>query len=233
MLSDIQANNLTDIHALHAKARLNCRPYIIVYIRFLLLLLKFRSHRKVILVGNRSAFVILFAPLLLSSTAIAEDQQACAKDPIRCSILTPLLYAQFSQQAPAALSKIDLNDCKSKTWGAAKAIAETLVIVAREGANGYAAYTATYPDSYRTDQNAKKLGEAMYDAWDMSAAVKLEIGDKALNSGCIEIAEEEYRYVLSRYTEPAQQGYQRRAAVGLEDIRSKRGSFMCSWFRRC
>jgi hypothetical protein len=182
---------------------------------------------------SRPIFVMLFAPLLLSSSAVAEDQSACAKDPIQCSILTPLLYAQFSQQAPEALSKIDLKDCKSKTWGDAKTVAETLVIVAREGANGYAAYTAKYPASYRTDQNAKKLGEAMHDAWDMSAAVKVELADKALKSGCMEVAEEEYRYVLARYTAAEQQGYQRRAAAGLEDIRSKKGTLMCSWFGRC
>jgi hypothetical protein len=73
----------------------------------------------------------------------------------------------------------------------------------------------------------------MHDAWDISAAVKLEIADKALKSGCIEIADEEYRYVLSRYSEAAQQGYQRRAAAGLEEIRSKKGHFMCSWFGHC
>jgi hypothetical protein len=33
MLSDIQAYDSTDVHALHAKARPNCGPYIIVYIR--------------------------------------------------------------------------------------------------------------------------------------------------------------------------------------------------------
>jgi hypothetical protein len=49
--------------------------------------------------SNKPVFAILFAQLLLSSPAIAVDQQACAKDPIQCSILTPLLYAQFSQQA--------------------------------------------------------------------------------------------------------------------------------------
>jgi hypothetical protein len=182
---------------------------------------------------NRPAFVMLFAQLILSSSAIAEDRQACANDPIQCSILTPLLYAQFSQQAPEALSKIDLKDCKSKTWSDAKTIAETLVIVAREGANGYAAYQTKYPASYRTNQNFQKLGEAMHDAWDMSAAVKVEIADKALKSGCVEIAEEEYRYVLARYTAAEQQGYQRRAAAGLEDIRSKKSAVMCSWFGRC
>jgi hypothetical protein len=182
---------------------------------------------------NRALFVLLLASLFLPSSAGAEDNQSCSKDPIRCAHLTPLLHKEFSKKAVDALSRVDLKDCKSKTWGDVKSVAETLVIVAREGANGYAAYADKYPASYRTAESAQKLGEAMHDAWDLSAAVKLEIADKASKSGCIEMAEEEYRYVLARYTDTAQHGYQRRAAAGLEDIRSKKGSFMCSWFGRC
>jgi hypothetical protein len=185
---------------------------------------------------DRPLFILLLASFFLPPSSVAaEDNQYCSDDPLRCAHYTPLLYKEFSQRAVDALSKVDPKDCKSKTWSNAQSVAGSLVIVAREGANGYAAFVKKYPTQSSTTALAlaKELGEAMHDAWDMSAAVKVEIGDKALKSGCIEIAEEEYRYVLARYTAAEQQGYQRRAAVGLEDIRSKKGTVMCSWFGRC
>jgi hypothetical protein len=175
-------------------------------------------------------FALLPALFVFPINVEADDQLDCSKDPIKCSVLLPLLYKDFAEKAPQAISKLDRTDCKSKTWNEAQVIADTLVLAARDAGIGYQAFIR---DNYTRSDNAKAIGAAMHDAWETSAEVKLEIADRAASSGCIEIAETEYRYVLSRYTAPAQQGYQRRAAAGLEEVRSKKGAFMCSWFGRC
>ncbi len=153
----------------------------------------------------------------------------CINDASNCAFLIPPLYDEFAGQILQSLSGLDTTNCKSESWRNAQTTAETLVLFAQKGAAGYQAYIK---DNER-DRRSSRLGATMQDAFDKSAEVKLEVADRATKSGCIEIAETEYRYVLSRYTAPAQQGYQRRAAAGLEDIRSKKGTFMCSWFGRC
>jgi hypothetical protein len=177
-----------------------------------------------------ASFALLSTFLFSLSFAKAGDQLDCSKEAIKCSVLLPLLYKHFAEKAPQAISELDRTDCKSTTWHDAQVIADTLMLAARDAGIGYQAFIR---DNYTRSDNAKAIGAAMHDAWEKSAEVKLEIADRAASSGCIEIAETEYQYVLSRYTAPEQQGYQRRAAAGLEDIRSKKGSFMCSWFGRC
>jgi hypothetical protein len=146
-----------------------------------------------------------------------------------CVFLIPDLYEEFAGEILQSLSRLDSTDCKSESWRNAQTTAETLILFAQKGAVSYQAYIK----GNGRNSASSRLGATMHDAFDKSAEVKLEVADRATKSGCIEIAEAEYRYVLSRYTAPEQQGYQRRAAAGLEEIRSKKGSFMCSWFGHC
>ncbi|MBJ7404289.1 MAG: hypothetical protein JHD07_13720 [Bradyrhizobium sp.] len=48
------------------------------------------------------------------------------------------------------------------------------------------------------------------------------LADAALKSGCLNIADEQYRSILERYREPAFQNYRDLAKIGIEDVRERR-----------
>lgn len=50
----------------------------------------------------------------------------------------------------------------------------------------------------------------------------LDIGDVALQKGCLDIADRQYREVLEVFVGPSYSAYRERAAIGIEDVRAKR-----------
>lgn len=68
------------------------------------------------------------------------------------------------------------------------------------------------------DQRSETLVEYNQD----SASLDLEIADVALAAGCLDVAEDMYRHVITRYIGFAYSAYRQRAQIGIEDVRTQR-----------
>jgi hypothetical protein len=66
-----------------------------------------------------------------------------------------------------------------------------------------------------------------------AAEMVLTTGQRALNAGCSEVADEHYRYVLAHYAHDWMASFRQRAQVGIDDVRARKGGFVCRMFGNC
>jgi hypothetical protein len=157
--------------------------------------------------------VFLFVVLIWGWPAIAFaqiDETNCSTEG-ECHGLLEFWLNELPKRFDGAIAIVDTRNCKSSSW-------ETL---------------AQINDKYKNAiRIAKQMSAYLFKfTTEKAIASQLGLADLALKVGCVDIADANYRDLLNSYGQS--RAVSARAQLGIDDVRAKRSSIMCSWFGRC
>jgi hypothetical protein len=186
-------------------------------------------------------YFILFAVLLFDANAclagsVADEYAWCAEYPLQCSykasgILEALRTESRGKSAPSD------SECRTNAWMDAIQPAirfeafTTLLGLSIQNA-GKLAQTGEL-DSFDYRNSSARLLDVARQAINLGAEFRLSIADQAQKAGCLDFADDQYRHVISLYTQDFASAFRQRAQIGIDDIRSRKANLMCKWFSRC
>lgn len=178
----------------------------------------------------------VLASVTFSQIARAEDplegqRKECFDDSFKCAFLLEHGYESFSTEAGRKILEIQRSACNAKAWEEASTLALTFQMLAIVGISGIDGIKSRG----NTTEAAKldTLLEFVPKFNERSGWLRLEIADKAFQAGCYERAEHEYRKVIKEHTGSQEAALRDRAKVGIDDVRSKSGSFLCRTIGFC
>ena len=139
----------------------------------------------------------------------ARDRQVRAIDE-RTSRLAR--YMETVLNAEKALSQ-NRKDCGSPLWGNAANAIGSMEALSDEVWRQYQSR-----ENYSQEADLSSFNTAM----NYAAQTNFKIADLALKQGCLDIADERYRHVVTRYTGTAYAAFRDRARIGIDDVRDRR-----------
>lgn len=83
------------------------------------------------------------------------------------------------------------------------------------------------------DELPHKMADTSIRIFRSSADVELSFGDTALRAGCLDVADTQYRRVLTHYNQGFMTSHRQRAQVGIDDVRARRTGFLCKLANYC
>lgn len=181
---------------------------------------------------ERIVFSLSFV-LLIWNGAIAQTEndlltafRPCTyNDLIDCYRTAKSYFETLSTADQAAFGKIRSNDCADDSWSYAQSAAndilraQSILADLLQNKGGVAGF--------------RLVLEIAIQALRAGAESHLQLADKALNSGCLDFADHEYRFVLAAFSSTAMAAYRERAQVGITDVNNRRNTFSCRWFGKC
>lgn len=173
----------------------------------------------------------LLSILLLAASSAPALSQANVSD-VRCGMGSDCypdllnIYESTISKAKVELININTNDCSSSTWVGSESIKIFLDIGVISAEQVQLIQPMVINSRARpTDPVYKALlnfSELMKDSLYASGMQRLAIADLALQSKCLDIADQNYRYVIAKFPSEAFAGLRQRAQVGVDDVRSSR-----------